>query len=573
MAKFLTILLILLVSLSDVFSQKINPSNFQSPLDIPLILSGNFGELRSTHFHAGIDIKTQGVSGKPVYAANVGYISRIKIQSGGYGRSLYITHPNGYTTVYAHLDRFTPKVESYVINSQYNQKSYEIELFPKQEMFLLKKGEIIGYSGNTGRSSGPHLHFEIRKTNGQIPVNGLRFHLPIKDNVRPEFKTFYAYSYPTEVPVSMGGSERKMYSVKKKNDSVYVVDQIVEGFDNYLGFGVEVYDFLNGSSNKCGIYILQLKIEDIPLFMFQIDAISFANSRFVNAHMDYELKTDQGKSVHRLFALPNNTLPIYSYAPERGLLYLADDSLLHGEIVALDAYGNSSSLLFTCKRIGRWNTIISPSDNTILISWKKGGFFSIDNYSVYIPPKALYQDIYFSVEKRKGTGYFYTDTLVVHKPTEPLHLGITIKAEIESVPEKFEKKLLFASVNGMGKLTAEGGDYYNGELTLNTRKFGKYIITIDTLPPVLKPVLFQPGAKYNAEQTITFQTEDDLTGIQSYNAYIDEKWVLLKYDAKSGTLSYTIDTERLEKGKSHHLKVIVTDMKNNQTFYDSKFEF
>ena len=573
MIRSLTIVLIVLSISQPIFTQNTSTCSFQSPLDIPLFLSGNFGELRATHFHAGIDLKTQGETGKPVHASCEGYISRIKIQSGGYGKSLYITHPNGYTTVYAHLDRYLPEVEEYVENMQYQRKSYEIELFPPKEKFVFDQGELIGYSGNTGSSGGPHLHFEIRKTNGQIPVNGLKFHLPVTDNIPPEFRTLYAYSYPNGEVVSMGGSERTMYKVAKKNDSVFYVDKTIECPGRFLGFGTEVYDFLNGSSNKCGVYVLQLKVNDIPWFMFQIDAISFANSRYVNAHMDYDLKINDRKSVHRLFKLPNNSLPIYSYSVDDGLLFLADDSIYNCEIEAMDVYGNASTLKFACRAVTQDTPLQNFPDNSTLVNWEKGDDFTFSKYSVHIPPKALYQDTYLSVKQIEGEGSIFTDTLLAHNESEPLHLGITISAEVDSIDNTLEDKLLFARVNGNNNLAVEGGEFHNGTLSVTTRDFGKYIITADTIPPQVKPQSFRSGSKYNTGQTITFKVEDDLSGMQSYDAYIDDQWALLQYDAKSGTLSYTMDAARLAKGKQHSLKIIVTDGKNNRAEYEGRFEY
>jgi hypothetical protein len=573
MRKILSASFLVIFFSTLLHSQKTTSCDFQSPLNIPLTLSGNFGELRASHFHAGIDLRTQGVTGKPVFAACDGYVSRIKIQSGGYGKSLYITHPNGYTTVYAHLERYIPEIENYVLNYQYERESFEIELFPSKEKFKFNKGELIGYSGNSGRSGGPHLHFEIRKTIGQIPVNVLRFNLPIEDKRPPEFKSLYTYTYHTEEPCAMDGSERKYYPVSKKNDSVYTIDKIIECYDNYIGFGAEVYDLLNGSTNRCGVYLLQLIVDDIPRFMFQLDAISFANSRYVNAHMDYELKTEEGRSVHRLFRLPNNLLPIYTASIENGLLYLADDSAHNCEIIAIDAYGNQASLLFTCKAIKNPTPRIAPIDNSTFISWEKGGFFTIDRYSVYIPPKALYQNIYFFAEKRSGTNGYLSDTLIAHRATEALDIGITISERFDSVNENLKDKLVFARVNSSNKLVAEGGEFLDGELSVTTKNFGKYIVVADTTPPVLKPLSFHPGGRYGPAQSMTFQAIDELTGIDTYTAYVDGAWALFEYDAKSGTLRYTIDPLRIEKGRWHEIDIVVDDLKKNQSRYHGRFEY
>ena len=143
---------------------------FQSPLEIPLILSGTFAELRSNHFHSGLDIKTQQQSGLKVMAAASGFVSRIKVSHFGYGKALYITHPNGYTTVYAHLQNFNPEIDAYIKHRQYKNESYEIELFPKAGELLVNNGDIVAYSGNTGGSGGPHLHFEIRNKQ-EHPMN------------------------------------------------------------------------------------------------------------------------------------------------------------------------------------------------------------------------------------------------------------------------------------------------------------------------------------------------------------------------------------------------------------------
>ena len=258
---------------------------------------------------------------------------------------------------------------------------------------------------------------------------------------------------------------------------------------------------------------------------------------------------------------------------DKGLIYLSDDSVHQCKIEAVDAYGNSSVLQFTCKSDFKNSIVQTLPEYTNLINWDVGGNYTIKNYSVYIPPKALYQDLYFSLAVAEGEDGIFSDTLLLHKPSEPLHLGITLKANLDSVDKKLQDKLLFARINSSGKLMAEGGEFYNGVLSVITRNFGKYLVTFDTIPPTIQPLSFKPKSQYSSGQTITFKTEDDLSGIDTYKALIDGNWALLEYDAKSGTLTYQIDPERLTKGKSHNLEIVMTDNQQNISRYESRFEF
>lgn len=567
--KKLVIGILLTVSINIVFSQSSYTSEFNSPLKIPLFLSGNYGELRSSHFHAGIDIKTQGKIGQPVYSAFDGYISRIKIQSGGYGNAIYITHPNGYKTVYGHLDRFNPEIQDYVKRNQYKLQKFEVNLYPPKTKFILGKGQQFAFSGNSGRSGGPHLHFEIRKANGDIPLNVLRFSFPVTDNQSPEFRNLFVYSFPGHNTTGNNGEERKMYSIKRKNDSIYFVNEIIELNYNFCGFGVEVYDFLNGSANRCGVYSLELSVNEIYLFSFFIDAIAFPKTRYINAHMDYDLKANKGKSVHRLFMLPNNKLPVYSKNIYRGLYNSDNDSLYYARVIANDAYGNRSYLEFKFRK-SKNNAIILEKDETKLVRWKDGNEFIMNKCRVKIPGGALYRDIYFDYSEIASTSVL-SDTIKVHYETEALHKNITVMLTPDSVPENLKSKLLIARINENG-MSYEGGEWEDGQLIAYTRHFGKFFITVDTVSPKIIPVQFKENGEYTHGQSLKFKVTDNLSGFKSYNVYIDNKWALLKYDAKNNVMIYTID-KRLSSGSSHSLKLIIVDRKNNIAIFESKFNY
>jgi murein DD-endopeptidase MepM/ murein hydrolase activator NlpD len=573
MFKFLIKSLVLASIFSNSIAQFSNPEIFKSPLDIPLFLSGNYGELRAGHFHAGIDLKTQGVTGKPVFATAEGYVSRINIQTGGYGKSIYITHPNGYITVYAHLERFIPEIQKFVENEQYENKKFEIELFPEKELFRFLPGEIIAYSGNTGSSGGPHLHFEIRNTDSQVPMNGLLFNLPIADNLPPVFKTFYLYNYPYSEPVFNAGEKRLAYAITKKDDATYSVKGPMLITSPYFSFGAEVYDYLNGSANRCGIYSMQLNIDNKPYISYTMDGISFDQSRYVNAHMDYELKTNQKKSVHRLFPLKNNKLSIYKRFGRNELYKMLSDSMHRGEIVAIDSYGNESRLNFSFRQSVVFDSSVNWQDSLDYIRWKQGATYLSNKINIRIPPEALYEDILFNYKIIAGAESALSDTFSIFTPDEPLHENMQIEVPLTLKNSSLEDKVLFGRIDQDNKLVSEGGSYNDGVMSVATRSFGKFVITCDTVAPVIIPVNFMNEKKYTAGQRLTFNVSDELSGLFSYNAYIDEEWILLEYDAKSDTMDYIIDKNRLVSGQAHKLKLVMVDRKNNRSEFEGKFVY
>jgi murein DD-endopeptidase MepM/ murein hydrolase activator NlpD len=564
-------MLFLLVTKS-ILSQTAQSVYFDSPLTIPLFLSGNFGELRANHFHAGIDFKTEGVTGKPVLAAAGGFVSRIKVQSGGYGNSLYITHPNGYTTVYAHLDRFVPAIQDYVKQLQYQKKSFEIELFPGSTRFVFKKGDVIAYSGNTGSSGGPHLHFEIRRTNGQVPLNGLRHNFPIADNKSPEFKNLYVYAFADPQIEGNNGEVRTAYPVTKVNASAYRIDQTVSASGNFMGFGTEIYDFMNGSANKCGVYKLELFIGDKRVYGFVIDAISFAQTRYINAHMDYEVKTHEGKSVHRLFSYPNNKLPIYYPGNTYGLFNFMPDSVYAVRIEAYDAYDNKSTLSFKiAKTEADAETVKMQSGN--FADWQKGLGARTEIFDISIPANALYRSVFLDIRAYKDTYDTFRDTLYFHYDSEPLHISATIRADVSAIDTRLRQKLIFARISDNKPPVSEGGEISGNQLIASSRNFGKYVLMADTIPPEIKALNVIPGRNYTAGQKLDFEITDTLSGLGSYEIIIDGSWALPEYDAKSNRLSYTIDGGKLEAGKKHTFKLTAGDLKNNEREFRTEFQY
>ena len=279
-------ILLLAFYTSSIFAEKKYPQNdFISPVDHKITLSGNFGELRSNHFHSGLDIKTQQRTGLKVKASANGFVSRIKVSHFGYGKALYITHPNGYTTVYAHLQKFSPEIEAYVKKQQYEKESYEIEVFPKAEDLLILKDTLVAYSGNSGGSGGPHLHFEIRDKQ-ERPMNPMLFGINIKDSSNPIVKSIYVYPLDKNSFVNSSNTKQKIRLTPLKNGD-YNTENI-NAIGN-IGFAINAFDRQDLAANSNGVYNIQTYINGSRNFEIDFKRFSFDETKHINQLIDYEL--------------------------------------------------------------------------------------------------------------------------------------------------------------------------------------------------------------------------------------------------------------------------------------------
>jgi len=386
-----------------IYSQKKYPKDFfQNPMDIPLILSGTFGELRSNHFHAGIDIKTQQQEGLNVFASGSGYISRIKISHWGYGKALYVTHPNGYTTVYGHLKKFSPKIEAYVKKRQYEKESFQIQLYPKPSELKVSKGEVIALSGNSGSSGGPHLHFEIRDTKAK-PINPMLFGIKIPDHKKPIFKNAVAYAKNDTSQVNQSNNYIDLV-IKQQNNGDFLANKIYAY--GTIGIGVNATDRLDGAINNNGLYDLQLEVNGEKRYQYTVETFSFSESRYLNNFIDYKRFIKKKQRVQKCFIDPNTKLSIYRHIIDKGLLFIRDSLEYRIQITASDFKGNQTKLIIPIQ--GKKDTIIhykkikkTPyyfkadqtnkiSDSTVIASFPKNIF---------------YNDFYFDYQYKNGVYY------------------------------------------------------------------------------------------------------------------------------------------------------------------------
>lgn len=416
-------------------SDQENKSSFKAPLKIPVLLSANFGELRIDHFHSGIDIKTQGETGKEVVAAADGYVYRISVSPGGFGKALYLRHPSGFSTVYGHLDKFTPEIEEYVKSQQYEKESFLVTLFPSREKFPVREGQLIAYSGNSGSSGGPHLHFEIRKSENELPVNPLLYNLGITDNLPPVIEKLaivpasrntFINNRKSSIKIPVSGSNGKYFLPAEKEIMV----------SGNAGFELKVHDMLNGSFNKCAAYSIELKIDSAVVFKYVMDEFSFNESRYVNSHIDYETLMRDNTYFERLYSLPNDRLGNYKEAVRRGIFNFRDNKTHNILITVKDVNDNKSTLAFkVSSQTERPVEVAAPAENDPkVMPYNRTNRFTAENVSITIPSGALYDTLYFDFKRNPGTPVMLSDLYSVHNKFTPVQKAYTLAIKPSSIP-------------------------------------------------------------------------------------------------------------------------------------------
>lgn len=569
MKNLLSILLIINYHFAFSQEKKYPQDYFAPPMDIPLYLSGNFGEIRTNHFHAGIDIKTQGVEGIPIKSAAEGFVSRIKISPYGYGKAIYVVHPNGYTTVYGHIQKFSETIEKYIKAAQYKKESFSIELFPMSSELQVKKGDLIAYSGNTGGSGGPHLHFEIRETKSETPLNVMLFGFDIKDNISPIVQSIYAY--PLDDTSTVNGSHSKMrFPATGSNGNYRLLVNAIQAYGR-IGFGIETIDQANGVGNRIGVYKIDLKENDQLVYSHIIDGIPFNKSRFMNAHIDYEEKVKTGRAVQRSFVLDNNQLDIYQLDKKSGPITINNGEQTAMKYELKDAYGNASEISFSVAgkktSSASRNASIKSSENRYF-NFNRRSVILEDDILVNIPAYYLYEDLEFEFSKESNSRCI-SPLYNLHNKYTPLHSYMNISIKMEGLSDRLKEKSLIVSTTNKRSFSAEGGKWNGDNLNAKSRTFGSYCIMVDSTPPVIIPVNISNGANMNGKWSIMIKATDNLSGIDYYRGEVDGKWILFEYDYKRNLFFHYFDGT-IDKG-NHTLTFEVKDGTNNSSKIELKF--
>lgn len=568
--RFLIVVVYLLTFQQYYTQVAYDKTDFVAPMHIPLILSGNFAELRSNHFHTGLDIKTKGSEGYRIYAVDSGYISRINISHWGYGRAIYVTHPNGYTSVYAHLSKFPEKIEKYLRKKQFEQETETITIYPDSIDLLVSKEEIIAYSGNSGSSGGPHLHFEIRETETEKAVNPLLFGFDIKDDIRPTVSNIKIY--PLENGFVNGKDVPKVYATAGSLGKYSLKDNPFIEVDGEIGLGVHTIDRLNGAGNKCGIYTIELFVDASLVFRQTMEKIDFFTNRYINAHKDYNEYHNKNRSFHKSYVSENNKLELYDGLINKGKLYFNDDAVHHLKYIIKDTYGNTSTVKFKLKSNTKMTKTITQTQlvgDTILMA----GDVAIEKvgFKAYLPENSVYNDLrakYKEEEMSKTVSNLHQ----FGNSKIPIQHYFIMKIKTQKIAKNMENKAVIVSVsNDKRKVYAKGGEFMDGWVETKVRAFGNYAVKIDSVAPKVTPVNISEGKILSSAKNIQFKISDNLSGIEAYGAFVDGRWVLGNYVPKRGTYSIPFDLyNNIAKG-THLLRVVVKDERGNATSKEYNF--
>jgi murein DD-endopeptidase MepM/ murein hydrolase activator NlpD len=568
---FIIYILLISTSLAPIFGQKQPIWDYRFPLDITAVISGSFGELRANHFHSGVDFATQGKTGLPIYAADDGHVSRIAVSPLGYGKALYIEHPNGYSTVYAHIHDFSPKIETIVNNLQYEKEAYAFDQYFKPGELVVKKGELIAYAGNSGSSGGPHLHFEIRETEQQKPVNPHFFNLPVKDDVPPHIEAICIY--PLDENSRINGKNAPLYLPAIKNQGKYLLKGNPRiAASGTIGVGIETLDYFTGSWRKCGVYSTVLFLDGKNWFESKLDGFLFSQTRYLNSHIDYAMRQKNKKVIQKSFLDENNHLEIYKVTSEKGRIKMNDGDSKELRYDVADAAGNISKLSFTIH--GAKIPVQHESSATYkpVLNASKTYSTEIDGFKVKFPANSFYTDVPASFKVSPNTGVGFGSHFSVLDPSIPIHNFFEVYLPIAKKHTN-KKGLVGARLTNENGLVFAGGTRDGEKWVINTRDPGVYCLSADSIAPTIRLLQLPQNRNYAGRDAIRVELKDNFSGIKEFRCTINGSWALFEFDPKNNVIIGFFRKLRIEKGSKHALEITATDQAGNVQTLKTNFVY
>lgn len=526
----------------------ISAQNFKYPLALPMSLSGNYGELRSNHFHGGVDFRVGGVVGAPIHATEDGYISQISVSPSGYGNALYITHANGFVSVYGHMLCFTDKIQEYVRQKQYETEEFRQTLPLTPDLFPVKKGDLIGKAGNTGSSGGPHLHFEIRDSSN-VPLNVFaRKIFTIPDKTPPVINSvaFYGCSKDTGVVNS--------YYIGVPSEGVIRLPEL-----SYVA--IDAIDKQEGTAAKLAVNEYKVYLDTTLIYALSIGEVPFEWGRYINSLMDYDRRM-AGKYMIKSYVEPGNLLKERITCKNQGFIILKDSLKHKVRVEVLDYLKNKTVRNYTVIRDDKMSRVM-PEDTVKanFMAWYLPGLYSTNGLNVHIPQASLYSSIYFQVDTAQTRITPYAPVWKIHKPTVPLHFPMEIRIQ-STLPDSLRSKAFIAQVSPSGRLSYAGGECDStGTFKTKTSAFGDYTVATDITPPKITPSIANNAIVKGNK--ISFVIGDNLSGVNTYRVEIDGHWALAELDGKTSRLTVPLQYAKIKKGGKHNLVITVTDRVGN----------
>lgn len=562
------------------------PQTFTSPIEGRIEFAGSFAEMRPNHFHGGVDVKTERRVGVPILAIGPGHVSRIGVSPSGFGHVLYVEHPNGYTSVYGHMSAFVDTLAEAARDEQYRRQSFRITATPDSGAFPIRQGQVIGYSGNTGSSTAPHLHLEIRDTETGEPVNPELFGIrAFSDTAPPRIYALrlYARGDESHLVVTRANGQRAVATPGDpvevravRRGGTYVLEGVrrIEA-SGFVAFALRAHDFHEGSSNILGLFRTSLEVNGERLYSSEMERFSYGETRYLNAHVDYGVWKNTRQWFERSYRLPGNELRLYEARGDGWLRAMPDSSYALAYRIE-DVSGNTSRLTFEVDGVRFDPAWAQPVDSlAIPVEWQAGVTIERDGFRAEIPERALYDDIALRYAREPRPvlrqAPVFSDVHRVHTPTEPLHRAMRVAIRPDSVGLAMLPKLMMAGLSDEGKPYSAGGQYdrRTGFVETRTRGFGRFFVTADTTAPTITPRGFADGASLAGQRGLTFVLGDDLSGVREYRGTIDGLFALFEYDPKTALLTYRFD-ERVGPGP-HVVRLEAVDARGNRATYRARF--